>query len=135
MTSHPDFDDTPLWDESLDGRYGDDGGVYHVHWAVLVADEDSPAGLSVPPAGDIPRPPTSPMPMLLDSPGFHAFARGTTLTVLIPAWHLPTTESFDFDALTASMRVDASSAPTLRVEEVHEILSGDLSLPNTVTRG
>ena len=134
VTSHPDFDDTPLWDESLDGRYDDDGGIYHVHWAVLVADEDSPAGLSVPPAGDIPRPPTSPMPMLLDSPGFHAFARGTTLTVLIPGWHLPNTESFDFDALTASMRVDASNAPTLRVEEVHEILSGDLSLPNTVTR-
>lgn len=135
VTSHPDFDDTPLWDESLDGRYDDDGGVYHVHWAVLVPDEDSPGGLSVPPAGDITRPPTSPMPMLLDSPGFHAFARGTTLTVLIPGWHLPTTEAFNFDALTASMRVDASGAPTLRVEEVHEVLSGDLSLPNTVTRG
>lgn len=135
VTSHPDFDDTPLWDESLDGAYDNDGGVYHVHWAVLVEDADSPAGLSVPPAGDIPRPPTSPMPMLLDSPGFHAFARGERLTVLIPGWHLPNTDAFNFDALTASMRVDASgSAPTLRVEEVHDILSGDLSLPNTVSR-
>lgn len=135
VTSHPDFDDTPLWDESLNGEYGDDGGVYHVHWAVLVDDADSAAGLSVPPAGDIPRPPTSPMPMLLDSPGFHAFARGEQLTVLVPGWHLPSTNTFNFDALTASMRVDASgAAPTLRVEQVHDILSGDLSLPNTVSR-
>jgi|GEM_PF-148951 len=135
VTSHPDFDDTPLWDESLDGQYDDDGGVYHVHWAVLVDDEESPAGLSVPPAGDAGRPPTSPMPMLLDSPGFHAFARGDRLTVLVPGWHLPTTDAFSFDALTASMRVDASGeAPTLRVENVHDILSGDLSLPNTVSR-
>jgi len=135
VTSHPDFDDTPLWDESLDGEYGNDGAVYHVHWAVLVEDPDSPAGLSVPPAGETPRPPTSPMPMLLDSPGFHAFARDERLTVLIPGWHLPNTDAFSFDALTASMRVDASGdAPTLRVEEVHDVLSGDLSLPNTVSR-
>lgn len=135
VTSHPDFDDTPLWDESLNGEYADDGGVYHVHWAVLVEDANSPAGLSVPPAGDIPRPPTSPMPMLLDSPGFHAFARGERLTVLVPGWHLPNTDAFNFDALTASMRVDASGTePTLRVEEVHDVLSGDLSLPNTVSR-
>lgn len=135
VTSHPDFDDTPLWDESLNGEYADDGGVYHVHWAVLVEDADSAAGLSVPPSGDTPRPPTSPMPMLLDSPGFHAFARGERLTVLIPGWHLPNTDAFNFDALTASMRVDASGLePTLRVEEVHDILSGDLSLPNTVSR-
>jgi len=135
VTSHPDFDDTPLWDESLNGEYGDDGGVYHVHWAVLVDDADSAAGLSIPPAGDTPRPPTSPMPMLLDSPGFHAFARGERLTVLVPGWHLPNTNAFNFDALTATMRVDASGlAPTLRVEEVHDILSGDLSLPNTASR-
>lgn len=135
VTSHPDFDDTPLWDESLNGSYDDDGAVYHVHWAVLIEDEDSPGGFSVPPAGDIPRPPTSPMPMLLDSPGFHAFASGNRLTVLIPGWHLPSTVAFNFDALTASMRVDASGeAPTLRVEEVHDILSDDLSLPYTVAR-
>lgn len=135
VTSHPDFDDTPLWDESLDGRYEDDGGVYHVHWAVLVDDPASPGGLSVPPAGNGVRPPTSPMPLLLDSPGFHAFARGNRLTVIVPGWHLPGTDAFNFDALTASMRVDASGdAPTLRVEAVHDVLSGDLSLPNVVSR-
>lgn len=31
-SSHPAFDDTPLWDESDDGRYSRDGGIYHAHW-------------------------------------------------------------------------------------------------------
>ena len=31
-TNHPDFDDTPLYDENLNGNPGDDGGVWHSHW-------------------------------------------------------------------------------------------------------
>ena len=38
VTSHPDFDDTPLWDENLNRRYDDDGVIYHPHWVVLVED-------------------------------------------------------------------------------------------------
>lgn len=135
VTSHPDFDDTPLWDESLDGDYANDGAVYHVHWAVLVEDPDSPAGLSVPsqPLASL-RPPTSPMPMYLDSPGFHAFARDRSVHVVVPAWHLRGVSAFNFDAVTARMRVDASGdGPVLRVEEVFEVLSGDLSLPQTIS--
>ncbi|MEL7014147.1 MAG: hypothetical protein AAFO72_12805, partial [Pseudomonadota bacterium] len=30
-TSHPDFDDTPLFDENLDGDPGNDGGIWHSH--------------------------------------------------------------------------------------------------------
>ena len=48
VTSHPDFDDTPNFDENLDRDYANDGGTYHVHWAVLVEDAGSGAGLSVP---------------------------------------------------------------------------------------
>ncbi|MEM7393624.1 MAG: hypothetical protein AAF492_14860, partial [Verrucomicrobiota bacterium] len=32
LTSHPDFDDTPLWDENADRDYGNDGVVWHPHW-------------------------------------------------------------------------------------------------------
>jgi hypothetical protein len=32
-TSHPDFDDTPLWDEDGDGNTDNDGVVYHSHWS------------------------------------------------------------------------------------------------------
>lgn len=131
VTSHPDFDDTPLWDEGLDGDYGNDGAIYHVHWAVLVDDALSPAGLSVPSQADSSQlPPTAPMPIYLDSPGYHAFAQGNALHVLVPGWHLDDPSEIAFDALTAWMRVDASGAgPVLRVEEVIDLLSGDLSLP------
>lgn len=131
LTSHPDFDDTPYWDESMDGDYANDGEVFHVHWAVLSEDPLSPAGLSVARQADSALlPPTAPMPMDLDSPGFHAFARDGRVTVVVPAWHLRGVETFRFDALTAAMRVDASGeGPVLRVESAFHVLSGDLSLP------
>ncbi len=136
VTSHPDFDDTPNWDENSDANFENDGATYHVHWAVLVEDAASPAGFSVPSQTDTDKlPPTAPMPMYLDSPGYHAFAVGNQLRVLVPGWHLSDVQQFSFDALTARMRVDASgAAPVLRVEEVVEVLSGDLSLPNSVSR-
>ena len=136
VTSHPDFDDTPLWDETMDGDYGNDGGWYHVHWVVLTEDGASGAGLSVPSALDpTALPPTAPMPMYLDSPGYHAFARGGSLSVLVPGWHLRGVSSFSYDAVTARMVVDASGAgPVLRVEQVYDVLSGDLSLPRRVSR-
>lgn len=131
VTTHPDFDDTPLFDEDQDGAYDNDGQIYHVHWAVLVEDESSPAGLSVPSQADRSQlPPTAPMPMYLDSPSYHSFATGSKLRVLVPKWHLGGRSDFAFDAVTARMRVDASGAgPVLRVEEVVDVLSGDLSLP------
>ncbi|MDG1788612.1 MAG: hypothetical protein P8H37_08210, partial [Paracoccaceae bacterium] len=33
--THPDFDDTPLFDENADGDVGNDGGHWHTHWVVL----------------------------------------------------------------------------------------------------
>ena len=29
LTSHPDFDDTPLWDENTDGTFDNDGIIWH----------------------------------------------------------------------------------------------------------
>lgn len=34
-TSHPDFDDTPLYDEDGDGNPANDGRKWHSHWVVL----------------------------------------------------------------------------------------------------
>lgn len=136
VTSHPDFDDTPLWDETMDGRFDNDGGAYHVHWVVLVEDSASDAGLSVPSQTDTSRlPPTAPMSMYLDAPGYHAFADEGSLSVVVPAWHLRGVDTFSYDALTARMVVDAGgTAPVVRVEQVYSVLSGDLSLPLTVSR-
>ena len=47
VTSHPDFDDTPLWDEDSNELYDDDGAIYHAHWVILHKDERAPSGLAV----------------------------------------------------------------------------------------
>ncbi|WP_199609049.1 hypothetical protein [Flocculibacter collagenilyticus] len=134
VTTHPDFDDTPLWDENNNNNYGDDGKVYHTHWVALVSDEESQAGLSVPSANTANLPPTSPMPMYIDSPNFHAFAQDNLLRIIVPTQRVNNITTFNFDSVTAGMNVDLSGVgPVLRVNTVHDILSGDLSLPYSVT--
>lgn len=137
VTSHPDFDDTPLWDENGDGDYGNDGAHYHSHWVLLGQDERAPAGLSVVAvSGEVSAalPPTNPgLPIYLDSPGFPVVLRGSDVIVVVPVDRVHGQTSFRFDAVTASMRVTTSdpNQPLLGVAEVHSVLSGDLSLPAT----
>ncbi|WP_394201368.1 hypothetical protein [Shewanella waksmanii] len=135
VTTHPDFDDTPLWDENANGDFLDDGMVYHTHWVALVPDAASKAGLSVPYMLDKANlPPTAPMPMYLDSPNFHAYAADNTLRVIVPTQRVNNITAFNFDGVTATMNVDATGeGPVLRVNGVIDVQSGDLSLPYTVT--
>ncbi len=138
-TSHPDFDDTPLWDENGDRDYANDGVRFHSHWVVLVPDERVPGGLSVKDAQRIEQelPPTNPgMPMYLDSPGFSIVLDGDHIRVVVPADRVGNRTDFGFDAVTAYMEVNTSDPdrPLLGVYEVYEVLSGDLSLPYRVTR-
>lgn len=139
-TAHPDFDDTPLWDENGNLVYDDDGVVWHPHWVVLVPDDRVAGGLSV---RAIERadtasvlPPTHPgMPMYMDSPGFSVLRRANRLRVLVPAQRLRGKTDFRFDAVAAYMEVATTGArPMLGVHHVYSVLSGDLSLPFSVTR-
>ena len=137
-TSHPDFDDTPLWDEDGDRNYGNDGMRFHTHWVVLMPDDRVPGGLSVKETQRIEQdlPPTHPgMPMYLDSPGFSVVLDGNTLRVVVPVDRVSGRRDFTFDAVTAYMEVNTSDAgrPMLGVYHVYEILSGDLGMPYTVT--
>lgn len=134
VTIHPDFDDTPLWDEDNNNNFKDDGAVYHTHWVALVKDTNSSAGLSIPFTNDSSNlPPTAPMPMYLDSPNFHAYAKGNLLRVIVPLQRVNGVKDFNFDAVIAGMNVDLSGeGPTLRVNQVHGVLSKTLSLPFTV---
>jgi len=89
VTSHPDFDDTPLWDENNNSNYADDGIIFHSHWVVLVKDDRVPGSLSVKQFNKTDKtvvlPPTNPgMPMYLDSPGFPVLLKGNKLSVLVP---------------------------------------------------
>lgn len=139
VTSHPDFDDTPLWDEDNDRNYENDGMVWHTHWVVLTSDDRVPGGLSVQEfsEGDarVVLPPTNPgMPMYMDSPGFAVVTEQNMLRVLVPTQRINHITNFNFDAVTAYMEVNTSDVdrPLLGVYEVYSIASGDLSLPYTV---
>jgi len=134
VTSHPDFDDTPLWDEDEDGDLGNDGANWHSHWVVLTEDDACPAGLKVKdiPEGETPTvPDTWPeLPILIDSPNFDLELTGNEVVVQVPHSAIDYSDSFNFDGVTAGLQVSESiHTPLLCVTHVDDIASGDLSLP------
>lgn len=140
VTSHPDFDDTPLFDENGDGRTDNDGDVWHSHWVVLQPDEACGKGsLKVVdiPAGTKPRlPKTWPgLPILIDSPGWSPTFKGDTVEAKVPFDDIGVVNAAGFDGVTAALRVNASvHNPLLCVVDVFKVASGDLSLPGKVNR-
>lgn len=140
VTAHPDFDDTPLFDENGDGNPGNDGNVWHSHWVVLQPDDACGKGaLKVVdiPAGSKPRlPKTWPgLPILIDSPGWSPSFKGGTLEVRVPFDDIGVVGATNFDGVTAALRVNASvHNPLLCVADVFKVASGDLSLPGRVNR-
>ncbi len=137
-TSHPDFDDTPLYDENLDGKLDNDGGLWHSHWVVLVPDEAcGPKALKVKdiPAGTTPRlPATWPgVPLLIDSPGYSPIFDGGNISVRVPLAAVGAVKGVAYDGVTAGLRVNASvHEPLLCVVNVWDVTSGDLSLPGKI---
>lgn len=136
LTSHPDFDDTPIWDENLDANYSNDGIVWHAHWVLLENNITVPGGLAVKATtGSSVLPPTNPgMPMYLDSPGFQVVTSGNKITCTVPLFRINNQESFNYDGVTAYMQVNTSDPmlPMLGVYDVYDIASGSLSLPYSV---
>ena len=133
ITAHPDFDDTPLYDENQDGDPANDGADWHSHWVVLVEDAACGAGLKVrdvSPGVDL-LPATAPyFPIALDSPGMSPILDGRNARITVP---VSDTESTAFDAVTAELQVNTTGeAPLLCVTGVHDVASGDLSLPGRV---
>ncbi len=139
LTSHPDFDDTPLWDENSDRIFDNDGIVWHPHWVILVRDERLAGGLSVKQFTkadeSVVLPPTNPgMPMYMDSPGYPVITNKDVIRVVVPDYRINNKTSFNYDGVTAFMKVNTSldNKPMLGVYEVYGVASGDLSLPFTV---
>jgi len=133
ITAHPDFDDTPLYDENGDGDPANDGADWHSHWIVLTEDEACGAGLKVrdvSPGQDL-LPATAPyLPIALDSPGMSPILNGRVVRITVP---VDGAEGVAFDAVTAGLQVNENGeAPLLCVTHVHDIASGDLSLPGRV---
>jgi hypothetical protein len=140
LTSHPDFDDTPLWDESGDGNYNNDGVIWHPHWVVLSQDSRVAGGFSVKEfkkTEEVVLPPTNPgMPMYMDSPGFPVVTDGSYIRVSVPAYRIKNKVNFNYDVVACYMQVSLPAGemttmdkPMLGVYEVYSVLSKDLSLP------
>lgn len=140
VTAHPDFDDTPLFDENGDGQLDNDGDLWHSHWVVLQPDAAcGPDALKVVdiPEGAKPRvPKTWPgLPILIDSPGWTPTFRDRTVEVRVPFDDIGAVEGGAFDGVTAALRVNASvHNPLLCVANVFKVASGDLSLPGKVDK-
>ena len=140
VTAHPDFDDTPLYDENADNNPGNDGDIWHSHWVVLQPNEQCGKGaLGVVdiPAGATPKlPKTWPgLPILLDSPGWDPIFNGDTVEVNVAFDDMSIVNNSSFDGVTAGLRVNQSvHAPLLCVVNVFDIASGDLSLPGQVNQ-
>ncbi|TXH71716.1 MAG: hypothetical protein E6Q88_07470 [Lysobacteraceae bacterium] len=140
VTAHPDFDDTPLYDENGDGNLGNDGNLWHSHWVVLAPNEACGKGaLAVVdiPEGTQPRlPKTWPgLPILIDSPGWDPVLSGEHVEVRVPFDNAGALADAKFDSVTAGLRVNQSvHAPLLCVANVFKIGSGDLSLPGRIDK-
>lgn len=134
ITAHPDFDDTPLYDENNGGDLANDGAGWHSHWVVLGEDKACGAGLKVndvSPGSDV-LPATGPgLPIALDSPGMSPLLKGSTVKITVP---LKGREKANFDAVTAELQVNSEGkAPLLCVIGVHKVASGKLTFPGAIT--
>lgn len=138
LTIHPDFDDTPLYDEDNDGNKADDGGKWHSHWVVLTKDEAcGKDGMKVKdiPEGTKPKlPETWPnLPIFIDSPGYNFSMDKNEVMVKVPLKALGFPKAFNYDGVTSALRINANvHAPLLCIANVWDIASGNLSLPGKV---
>ena len=138
VTSHPDFDDTPLFDENGDGALDNDGDVWHSHWVVLQPDDACGKGalkvVDITEGAKPALPKTWPgLPILIDSPGWSPRIDARSVEVRVPFDDIGAVRSARFDGVTAALRVHASvHDPMLCVVDVFEVASGDLSLPGKV---
>lgn len=137
-TSHPDFDDTPLYDENRDGDLGNDGLDWHSHWVVLTPTEgcgDGALGVRDIPDGATPRlPATWPgLPIFIDSPGFTPVFDGPEITLNVAFGDDVEVAGAAYDGVTSALRVNANvHAPLLCVTDIFDVASGDLSLPGRI---
>lgn len=135
LTVHPDFDDTPLYDEDNDGNKTNDGDKWHSHWVVLVQDNACSEGAlkvkDIEKGSNPALPKTWPnLPIFIDSPGYDFSLKSSEVLVRVPLSAVGFSQSFSFDGVTAGLKINQQvHAPLLCVNNVFDVASGDLSLP------
>jgi hypothetical protein len=135
ITAHPDFDDTPLFDENGDGDPTNDGAGWHSQWVVLASDKACAGGLKVrdiSPGQDL-LPATAPgLPLALDNPGMSPILKGKTVRITVP---VKGAENVNFDAVAAHLQVnETGKVPLLCVTGTYKVASGNLTLPGIITK-
>ncbi len=69
-------------------------------------------------------------PLYLDSPGYDFQLQKNTVSIRVPLKDIGFPVDFNYDGVTAALKVNANlHNPLLCVATVHDIASGDLSLP------
>jgi hypothetical protein len=137
-TNHPDFDDTPLYDENRDGNPANDGGLWHSHWVVLTptkaCGEGALAVRDIPEGTTPAMPATWPgLPIFIDSPGFTPLFDGPEIRVNVAFGNVAGLAGASYDGVTAALRVNANvHTPLLCVVDVFDVASGNLSLPGKI---
>jgi hypothetical protein len=72
------------------------------------------------------------LPLALDSPGMSPSLKGKVAKITVP---VKGSEGVSFDAVTAELQVNAEGkAPLLCVTGVHDVASGDLTLPGKIMK-
>ena len=138
LTIHPDFDDTPLYDEDNDGDKNNDGDQWHSHWVVLTQDDScGQGGLKIRdiPEGSSPKMPATwpELPIYIDSPGYDWALHNGEALIRVPLKEVGLSKDFKFDAVTSVLKINENvHAPLACISNVWDIASGDLSLPGTV---
>ena len=109
-TSHPDFDDTPLYDENGDGNLANDGAKWHSHWIVLTPTKACGEGkLAVRdiPKGQTPAlPATWPgLPLFIDSPGYTPLFNGPDIAIKVAFRSKDVIAGASYDGVTSAFEV------------------------------
>jgi hypothetical protein len=127
LTSHPDFDFSPLWDENNNGVYNDDGRSWQSHWIILVKEARVGGGYAVKELNKedqtikFPKTAASNVPIYMDSPGFQVVIKDHMIKVIIPSYRINNKIDFKFNAMTCYMTYNVSdpNLPMLGIRNIY----------------
>jgi hypothetical protein len=140
ITSHPDLEVSPLWDENNNGVYNDDGRSWQAHWVILVKEARVGGGYAVKELNKedqtirLPKTAALNLPVYMDSPGFQVVIKDHTIKVVVPAYRINNNVDFKFNAMTCYMTYNVTdpNLPLMGIRNVYYTASEKTALPYSV---
>ncbi len=142
ITSHPDLDFSPLWDENNNGVYNDDGRSWQAHWVILVKEERVGGGYAVKELKNedqtimLPKTAAGNVPVCLDSPGFQVVMKDHTIKVVIPSNRINNKLDFKFNAMSCYMTYNVSdpNLPKMGIRNIYYTAAEKTAMPYLVKK-